>query len=636
MDDVKVNPTLRDYTMDFTDTASNPHLLQYPGRDMEEEFRRYDMNADDFMFGLNKHGEARDCYATRDGYATNFMGVRTTFGQLDVEVERVARALYGYGIRQGDFVSFAMPNLKESIVYFYACFRIGAIANLCDPRTHGGGILERVKRTNSRLLITVFNICEPKIDDILDELPCENVILVSPSDSLKIGLKLVPTLGKIMYDVKKKKFEKQKFGPGCKYMWHTDFIKNYTHADDIRPGYHSNLVAAVPYTSGTGSDGVIKGCMITHRAFNAAPCAFKPAMRRQDWPAGATFGGFIPFFSAYGALSGMHTALCGGMEIILVPIFETTKFAEMLLKYKPNVFLGVPRFHEQLAEYPKLQKKSKRLSFVILPIAGGDKFSPASLERVNETYKRNGYSGGVQIGYGSTELGGSIAVMPHYEPGDTDFPWQEEGNVGILLPSCRALAIDPDTEEILPFGVDGELCVHSFSQMERYLDMPEATGEITFYGPDGTKYYRMGDKGHIGENGCIYFTDRYKRSIMRPDGHTVHPSPIENVIMEHEAVEICAVVGLRRPSGIAGTIPSAFVVLREGYGTEEAKKEVLLDIDRLCLRKLPERDRAIAYRAVDEVPYTPMGKIHFRELEKEMFEPGNFLLTDLAFFPELK
>jgi long-chain acyl-CoA synthetase len=332
----------------------------------------------------------------------------------------------------------------------------------------------------------------------------------------------------------------------------------------------------------------------------------------------------------------MHMSLCGGLEILLVPVFDPNKFAKLLLRVKPNIFMGVPRFLEQLAEHPRLRKKNRRLRFVKVAISGGDKISPASIERVNGAFARSGCKSGLRVGYGSTELGASISAMPYYEPEKDGFPWRAEGNVGYLLPHCRGMVIDPDTGRELPFGEDGELCVHSLSQMERYLGQPEETAEITHIGPDGTKYYRMGDKGRLDENGCFRFLDRYKRSLMRPDGHTVHPSPIENAIMGHEAVEACAVAGLRLGDETAGAIPSAFVVLREGYDTPERKQSALRAVDAHCLGLLPERDRAIAYRAVDGLPYTPMGKIHFRKLEEELFDPTRFLITDFAFFPALR
>ena len=611
-------------------SGSDPHLLQYDQDTLEGALARIDKTADDFLFGLI-HGKHRQ------EYAAEFMGARITYDQLDAQVERVARSLFGFGLRQGDYVSISLPNLKESIVYSYACWRIGVITNLIDPRTHGQGILERAKCTNSKLLVTVMDICDPKIDEILEELPVAHVIVVSPSDSLKGSLKPLPLLGRFAYSIKEKKFAKGRMETGGKYIWHTDFVKSHTtFLEDIRAIYSPDLVAAVPYTSGTSADGLIKGAVITHRAFNAALCAFRCSVRPEEYQRGYTFGGFIPFFSAYGAICGMHAALCGGLELLLVPLFDQTKFAELLLRLKPNIFLGVPRFHEQLAEHPKFRNQNKRLSFIKIAISGGDAISPASLERVNDTFARSGYQGGLRVGYGSTELGGSIAVMPWYDPKSDDFPWRAGGCVGRVMPHCKAIVIDPDTGKELPLGQEGELCVHSLSQMEHYLGLPGETEEITFIGPDGTKFYRMGDKGRLDENGIFYFVDRYKRSVMRPDGHTVHPTPIENAIMRHAAVELCAVVGLRFGKERAGTIPSAFVVLREGTcRTPEEEQAVLREIDTLCLKQLPERDRAIAYKTVKELPFTPMGKIHFRELEKEPFDPGQFLLTDYAFFPEL-
>ncbi|MCL2301342.1 MAG: acyl--CoA ligase [Firmicutes bacterium] len=600
--------------------------------DGNRSFSRIDRNADEFMFGLH-HGKQRE------EIAIDFIGAHTTYHQLDAEVERTARALFAYGIRQGDTVTIVMPNLKETVVYMYACWRIGAVANMLDPRTNSEGILERTERAKAKLFVTVFNICGDKIDPILDRISAKNVILISPSDSMKGCIKPKPLLGSLVFDQKKRVFARSHgMDAGGKYIWNADFLRAY-HTDelDVRAAYRSGMAAAIVYTSGTSADGLMKGAVITHRALNAATVGLSYSVKPEDRRRQDTFGGFIPFFSSYGLFNGMHASLCGGLRIILVPLFDPAKFADMLLKTKPNSFLGVPRFHEQLADHPKLQKKNNKLAFIRNPVSGGDKISLASIERINKTFARSGCRAGLRIGYGSTELGACIAVMPSYDPETSDFPWRAEGNVGYIMPQCKAIVIDPDTDEPLPFGEDGELAVHSLCQMEGYYGCPKETEEITYIAKDGTKYYRMGDKGRLDENGCFYFLDRYKRSLMRPDGHTVHPAPIENVIMRHEAVEKCAVAGLSLGENQAGSIPSAFVVLREGYGgTAEENREVLANIDELCLKYLPERDRAFAYRTVKELPYTPMGKVDFRALEKEIFDPAKFLLRDFAFFPELR
>ena len=615
-------------------SQTNPHWARYDMKLLEEAHKRANRTADDYLFGM-LHGEKRK------EYALNLMGIRMTFEELDNEIETVARSLYGFGIRQGDHVSIALPNLILTVTYIYACWRIGAVINMIDPRTNGEGILERVCLTNSRLLVTILDICDPKIDDILDRLPVRYVVTVGATDSVNFGLSSFLRLHQmpklLKYKKKMREFAESRINPESKYIFHKDFLSKYTTAqEDIRASFKPGMPAAVLYTSGTTSDGLIKGAVLTHEAYNSAPGAFRRMVKSDNYQRGFRFGGFIPFFTAYGSMSGMHAALCGGMEIMVVPTFDPAKFDELLLSIKPNVFFSVPRFHEQLVDNPKLQKPNNILSFIKIPISGGDKISYTSLKRVNEVYNRSGYKGGLRVGYGATELGGSIAVMPDYRPDSDDFPWHIEGNVGYLMPHCRAMVIDPETGKELPIGEDGELCVNSKCQMEYYLNMPETTEEITVIGPDGTKYYRMGDKGHLDENGCFYFVDRYKRSIMRPDGHTVHPSPIENVIMSHEAVEICAVVGLKQSEDSAGVIPAAFVILREGYNMPEREKDILKSIDEHCLKHLPERDRAIAYKAVKEIPYTPMGKIFFRELEKEMFDAKSFVITDLAFFPDLR
>lgn len=611
--------------MEFASKAK-PHLLQYDPAKLPTAFKTCERNADDFMFGLNRTREARH------SYACNFMGVRTTYAELDEEVEALGRALLGYGIAEKDYVSVSLPNIKEAILYTYALWRIGAVVNLIDPRTNGSGILERVKNTNSKLLVTVLDICEPKIDEIIDELPL--TIVVSPVDSiLRPSRHIKPTLGRLLYKVKKKKFQQAReelFAAG-KYTWHTHMLANYcTDNPELRSQHDPDTPAAIIYTSGTTADGVIKGAVHTHLGFNAAPAAFAQSVRPEEYGRGLTFGGFIPFFSSYGAFAGMHSNLCAGMEILLVPIFDPNKFAQLVLRLKPNIFLGVPHFFEQLTRHPKLQKKNNRLRFATIPVSGGDKISLTTLQKVNDTLARSGCKAGLRVGYGSTELGGSISVMRYY-PADDSTP-KTEGDVGTLLPNIWAMVVDPDTMQELPYGEDGELLLGGMSMMREYHGMPEQTAEITYIAPDGTKYYRTGDRGHLDDKGTFFFAGRYKRSMMRPDGHTVHPSPIENVIAMHPQVEKCAVVGLRQSEDAAGTIPSAFVVLKDADDLPDARREaVLREIDALCLKHLPERDRAIAYKVVEDLPYTPMGKVFFRELEEELFDEQAFYVADRVF-----
>lgn len=144
---------------------------------------------------------------------------------------------------------------------------------------------------------------------------------------------------------------------------------------------------------------------------------------------------------------------------------------------------------------------------------------------------------------------------------------------------------------------------------------------------DGIKYYRTGDKGHINEKGSVFIIDRYKRAMILPDGLTVHATPIENVIMEHNSVELCAVVGLFFDEN-AGVIPTAFIKLKDG---ESERTRIIDEINALCLRKISERNKAHAYVIVDSLPYTLMGKIDYRALEKHYFSELDCIVKDHTF-----
>ncbi|MCL2023660.1 MAG: acyl--CoA ligase [Oscillospiraceae bacterium] len=599
-------------------------MNQYPA-DVMDNFKDIQQNADTFMFNQNRHN--------MDGIALTIFGVTTTYGQLDKEVDALARSLKGYGIQKGDYVAFCLPNLKEVVLYYYALWRIGAVAVPCDPRTNALGILERVKLAKAKLFITVIDIIPGKLDAALDDIPCENIVVVTPADSLPTFSNPIALAAAVKYKSMKKK---SGLDNNPRVIWHTDFLKKFTCDGDIHCEYEKDMNALVLFTSGTSQDGAMKGAIHTHAGLNASAKAFH-IRAKSGISDGDTFGGFIPFFASYGVFNGMHMALVMCMNIILVPVYNPLKFDELIFKHKPNVFLGVPRFFEILARSKLTKKSPDSLSFIKESVIGGDKITFASLREINECFASHGVAKGPRVGYGSTEVGGCVSGMRSYKANiSTDeYDWDAEGNVGLLLPICEVAVIDPDTGKELPLGQDGELCVSSLCSMKEYLGCPKETEEITIY-IDGKKFYRMGDKGHLGENGHFYFVDRYKRSMMRPDGHTVHPAPAENVIATYPDVDTCAVAGLKKEGDahMAGVIPTAFVVMKKEVKVDDEGK-LLRDIDKLCLRHLPERDKALVYKLVDRLPYTPMGKVDFRELEKIPLVNDEFTVCEFAFFPEL-
>ena len=133
--------------------------------------------------------------------------------------------------------------------------------------------------------------------------------------------------------------------------------------------------------------------------------------------------------------------------------------------------------------------------------------------------------------------------------------------------------------------------------------MPEETAAVL---KDGWLY--TGDVGKMDKDGYFYITDR-KKDLIKYKGYSVYPRELEEVLYEHAAVELCAVIG--KPDPVAGEIPKAFVVLKEGARATE--KELIEFV----------KKRVAAYKAIREVefrkdlPKSLVGKVLRRKLKEE-------------------
>lgn len=535
--------------------------------------------------------------------ALQYFGIKISYKKLFGRIELIARALKASGILEDDFVSLCMPNIPEMIYFVYGLNRIGAVACLIDPRTNAEGILQRVNETGSKMLIVVTDIIPQKISIIADRLNTMSIIGVSPIDSL--ACKSVSAIAvKIAY-----LFKGHKSLP--RYVTYKHFIGLAdSYVEDINASFQKDRTAIIVYTSGT--TGTAKGVMITNECMIASRKMIQYGSSNID--GNAAFLGVIPFFSAYGAMTGMNNSLCCGWNIILIPQYKPSDFGKLMLKYRPASALGVPRFWSEFAR----NFTDTNLSYLKNAICGGDKISPISVEQINEYLIRNG-SNRLKIGYGSSEFGGGIVITTENGP-------YEKNSTGELLPGVIGMVIDPDTREELKYGFDGELCFHSPTMMKGYFGNEKETRQITIF-KNGLKFYCTGDKGHITEDGTVHIVDRYKRVMMRPDGHTVHAAPIENAILQHEAVEVCAVAGVSFDSD-AGVIPTAFIVVKQNI---QNKKVVIDEIDLMCLRQIPERDKAHIYVILNKLPYTPMGKVDYRYLENIDLKTVYFVIKDFSF-----
>ncbi|MDI6899260.1 MAG: AMP-binding protein, partial [Methanolinea sp.] len=98
-------------------------------------------------------------------------------------------------------------------------------------------------------------------------------------------------------------------------------------------------------------------------------------------------------------------------------------------------------------------------------------------------------------------------------------------------------------------------------------------------------WFLTGDIGYMDGEGVLYITDR-KKDMINMSGWKIYPTEVENVILQHPAVEDAAIFGV--PDERRGEIPAAAIVVRRGC--EPADEEILgFCRERLAGYKVPRK-----------------------------------------------
>ena len=71
-----------------------------------------------------------------DATALDYFGKEQSYRELIEKIDICAAAFLSLGVKRGDVVSFCNPTTPEIYYAFYALNKIGAIANMIDPRTN--------------------------------------------------------------------------------------------------------------------------------------------------------------------------------------------------------------------------------------------------------------------------------------------------------------------------------------------------------------------------------------------------------------------------------------------------------------------------------------------------------------------
>lgn len=521
-----------------------------------------------------------------DDVALIYFGRKMTFRYLCGQIDLWAQEFLSKGVSKGDVVSILSITSPEIVFIFYALAKIGAVANMLDPRMRVNTLKEKITVCDSKYYVSmdIFNRITKEIVGCCDINECW---VINIYDSMPFAMKLFMTIKS-----------------GIK---HSNKSKAQRKADS-KQRIHYNCgetdgenVVLIEYTGGT--TGSPKGVMLSNNQINSVVSQYKrsgvPLKRGQLWQTVSA-----PFI-AYVMIASTHIPLCCGI-ICNITIYDPDNIAKDIVKNNYNHIAGNPAVWNKVIFSNECTNKD--FSELLMPITGADAMPEDLWKKANKFLSEHNCKNVLCNGYGMTELASAVAV--NLSPDVFKM-----GSVGIPFIDTTISSFDEENHE-LEINQIGEICVSGPSIMSGYIDNKKETDEIVMLHSDGKKWLHTGDYGYIDADGFVFIVGRIKRMIIRENGAKVFPMEIENLLTAHRSVDACCVVGVKDENASEGAIPVAFIVLNPSVHISD---EMLVEseLKDICEKNLPKYEHPVKYCFIDELPLTPIGKIDYKNLEQQ-------------------
>lgn len=523
-----------------------------------------------------------------ENIAIEYYGRTYTYRAFYEMIRDTAKSLKSQGVKEGDTIAICMPNTPEAILMFYAANMVGALVSLIHPLSAEKEIQNYINGSGATFLLSL-DLVYDKVHNIVDNTCIKKIVIASAGDSLK-------TIKKFLY-----KFKNRGTVPKIELtddiMTWNEFINyGYDYQGEIACLKGANDPAVILYSGGTSGDP--KGILLTNMNFNALALSCHKMIEQSG--EGESILAILPIFHGFGLGVCIHTTLGCGMRVVLVPNFNPKDFGKLLHKHKISIVCGVPSLFESLT---KTSMGKNDLSKLKSAISGGDFMSKDLKNKVDTYFREHGSNAEIRVGYGLTEASAAICVTPTGE--------YRESSIGVPFPDTYIKVVRVGTHDEVPYGEDGEICISGPTVMMGYLNNLEETIQTLQIHEDGRTWLHTGDVGSMDKDGFVYFKQRVKRIIIS-NGYNLYPSYIETIINSHPDVFTSTVIGIPHPKKVQ--VAKAYIVLKDGI---KPSKDVEKSIRLHCEKNLARYSLPAVYEFRESLPKTLVGKVAYRELEKE-------------------
>jgi fatty-acyl-CoA synthase len=488
---------------------------------------------------------------------------RWTYGELNDEIDVIARGLMSLGIERGDRVGIWAPNCPEWIIVQYATAKIGAILVNINPAYRTYELAYVLKQSGVRTLISATAFKTSDYVSMVDEVRAETT-----------DLKEVLFLGTDDWQNLKNR---------------ADTVS----VDDLRARMASldnNQPINIQYTSGT--TGFPKGATLSHRnilnnGFFATELINLGPADRLCIP--------VPFYHCFGMVLGnLGCTAHGATMVIPAPGFDPGLTLDALESERCTAVYGVPTMYIAMLADPDLATRD--LSSMRTGIMAGSVCPIEVMKRcINDMNMAE-----LSIAYGMTEL--SPAACQTLINDDLE---RRTASIGRAHPHVDIKIIDPATGAIVERGEPGEFCASGYGVMLGYWNDEEKTREAI----DAGGWMHTGDLAIMRPDGYCNIVGRIKDMVIR-GGENVYPREVEEFLYTHPDIEDAQVIGV--PDEKYGEEICAWIRMKAGRSPLDARAVREFANGKLAHYKIPRY-----VHIVDEFPMTITGKVRKIEMREE-------------------
>lgn len=501
--------------------------------------------------------------------AISYLEGEITYSELNLLSHKFASGLIALGVKKGDRVALFLPNIPQFIIAYFAILKAGAVLSAISPLHKEHEVSYQLNDSEAETIVTLEKLY-PIVETARQNTKLKNTVITSAEEYAS----KTPV-----------SFRKTRQAPNIHSF--QEIIEKPAKSSKVVINPREDL-AALQYTGGT--TGTAKGAMLTHLNLVSNTLAFGAWIKCTHNDAFLTA---LPLFHIYGMTTSMNVPISIAAKMVLLPKFNPKAILEAIQSHRITVFCGVPTMYSVLLANPDLSKFD--LTSINVCISGASPLPPQVQKKFMQI------TGGVLAeGYGLTEA----SPVTHCNPIDKNMPSVRVGSIGLPLPDTDARIVDMKTgTRTLKADEIGELAVKGPQIMKGYW---KRRGETNLVLRDG--WLLTGDIARMDRDGYFYITDR-KKDLIKYKDYSVYPREIEDLLYEHPAIKLCAVVG--KPSKVEGEVPKAFIVLKDGVQATE--EEIMAFV----------KEKVASYKVVREVefrqelPMSAAGKVLRRVLQKE-------------------